>query len=139
VFSFGWDRPDIEVPEGSAVDAIDLTRPPGRNPAASGPSRFGRTWPTDTTEVERTISPPVAALAEGRDPGPSVLADQRVPSANNFDAHEQSFRSQRAVLRSRRPLLACRCRPLDHDGLPLPPPNGDFFASWDHRAGHLVG
>ena len=28
--------------------------------------------------------------------------------------------------------------PVNHDGLPLPAPHGDFFASWDQAADHLV-
>ena len=81
VFSFGWDRPDIEVPAGSTVVEIDLT-----------PLRGG----TSLRLVHRGLAGPMAdahdggwnnylsrlaALAEGRDPGPDPLADQRVPSA----------------------------------------------------------
>ena len=81
VFSFGWDRPDIEVPAGSTVVEIDLT-----------PRRGG----TSLRLVHRGLAGPMAdahdggwnnylsrlaALAEGRDPGPDPLADQRVPSA----------------------------------------------------------
>ncbi len=84
VFSFGWDRPDIEVPEGSTVVEIDLT-----------PHRGG----TLLRLVHRGLDGPMAdahdggwtnylgrlaALAEGRDPGPDALADQRVPAANQL-------------------------------------------------------
>jgi uncharacterized protein YndB with AHSA1/START domain len=82
VFSFGWDRPDVEVPAGSTVVEIDLT-----------PQRGG----TVLRLVHRGLAGPMAdahdggwnnylsrlaALAEGRDPGPDPLAAQRVPSAH---------------------------------------------------------
>jgi uncharacterized protein YndB with AHSA1/START domain len=81
VFSFGWDRTDVEVPEGSTVVEIDLK-----------PQRGG----TLLRLVHRGLDGPMAdahdggwtnylsrlaALAEGRDPGPDRLADQRVPAA----------------------------------------------------------
>jgi uncharacterized protein YndB with AHSA1/START domain len=81
VFSFGWDRPDIELPAGSTVVEIDLT-----------PLRGG----TSLRLVHRGLNGPMsdahdggwtnylsrlAAIAEGRDPGPDPLAEQRVPSA----------------------------------------------------------
>jgi uncharacterized protein YndB with AHSA1/START domain len=84
VFSFGWDRPDVEVPAGSTVVEIDLT-----------PHRGG----TFLRLVHRGLEGPMAdahnggwtnylsrlaALAEGRDPGPDPLVAQRVPSAHQF-------------------------------------------------------
>jgi uncharacterized protein YndB with AHSA1/START domain len=84
VFSFGWDRRDVEVPAGSTVVEIDLT-----------PHRGG----TVLRLVHRGLAGPMAdahdggwtnylsrlaALAEGRDPGPDPLAAQRVPSAHQF-------------------------------------------------------
>ena len=84
VFSFGWDRPELEVPEGSTVVEIDLT-----------PQREG----TLLRLVHRGLEGPMAdaddggwanylsrlaAVAEGRDPGPDPLIDQRVPSASQL-------------------------------------------------------
>ena len=84
VFTFGWDRPDVEVPQGSTMVEIDLA-----------PHRGG----TRLRLVHRGLDGPMAdahdggwtnylsrlaALAEGRDPGPDVLAHQRVPSANQL-------------------------------------------------------
>ena len=81
VFTFGWDRPDVAVPPGSTTVEIDLR-----------PARGG----TQLRLVHRGLSGPMAdahaggwtnylarlaALAEGRDPGPDPLAGERVPAA----------------------------------------------------------
>jgi uncharacterized protein YndB with AHSA1/START domain len=83
-FTFGWDRPDVEVPAGSTVVEIDLK-----------PQQGG----TLLRLVHRGLDGPVAdahdggwanylsrlaAVAEGRDPGPDPLADQRVPTAGQL-------------------------------------------------------
>ena len=80
VFSFGWDRPDIEVPAGSTVVEIDLA--PHRRGTLLRLVHRGLAGPTAdahdggwTNYLAR-----LAALAEGRHPGPDALADQRVPS-----------------------------------------------------------
>jgi uncharacterized protein YndB with AHSA1/START domain len=84
VFSFGWDRPDVKVPAGSTVVEIDLT-----------PHQGG----TLLRLVHRGLEGPMAdahdggwanylsrlsTLAEGRDPGPDPLVDQRVPTARQL-------------------------------------------------------
>ena len=81
VFTFGWDRPDVAVPPGSTTVEIDLR-----------PARGG----TQLRLVHRGLSGPMAdahgggwsnylarlaAVAEGRDPGPDPLAGERVPAA----------------------------------------------------------
>jgi uncharacterized protein YndB with AHSA1/START domain len=81
VFTFGWDRPDVAVPPGSTTVEIDLR-----------PARGG----TQLRLLHRGLSGPMAdahaggwtnylarlaALAEGRDPGPDPLAGERVPAA----------------------------------------------------------
>jgi uncharacterized protein YndB with AHSA1/START domain len=81
VFTYGWDRPDVAIPPGSTTVEIDL------RPAGTG---------TRLTLVHRGLSDPMAdahtggwanylrrlaALAEGRHPGPDRLAGQRVPAA----------------------------------------------------------
>jgi uncharacterized protein YndB with AHSA1/START domain len=84
VFSFGWDRPDIEVPQGSTVVEIDLTPHQGGtllrliHRGLEGPMADAHDggW---TNYLAR-----LAALSEGRDPGPDTLADQRVPSASQL-------------------------------------------------------
>jgi uncharacterized protein YndB with AHSA1/START domain len=81
VFTFGWDRPDIEVPEGSTVVEIDLR-----------PERGGTLLRLVHRGLDGTMADAhdggwtnylsrLAALAEGRDPEPDPLADQRVPAA----------------------------------------------------------
>lgn len=81
VFTYGWDRHDVEVPPGSTTVEIDLR-----------PERGG----TVLHLVHRGLDEPMAdahaggwanylerlrSAAEGRDPGPDLLADERVPSA----------------------------------------------------------
>jgi len=82
VFTYGWDRDDVGIPPGSTTVAIDL-RP--------------RDGGTDLHLVHRGLTSEMAeahnggwtnylarltAVAEGRDPGPDLLAHQRVPSAS---------------------------------------------------------
>ena len=81
VFSHGWDAPEVGIPPGSAT--VDITL----RPAGSG---------THLHLVHRGLSGPMAdahgggsrhylncltVLAEGDDPGPDSLSDQRMPSA----------------------------------------------------------
>jgi uncharacterized protein YndB with AHSA1/START domain len=81
VFSFGWDRPDVEVAEGSTVVEIDLQPQSGGtvlrlvHRGLDGPMADAHDdgW---TNYLSR-----LAVLAAGRDPGPDPLADQRVPAA----------------------------------------------------------
>jgi uncharacterized protein YndB with AHSA1/START domain len=81
VFSFGWDRPDVEVPEGSTRVEIDLQPREGGtllhlvHRGLDGPMADAHDggW---TNYLAR-----LAVLAAGRDPGPDPLVDQRVPAA----------------------------------------------------------
>jgi len=81
VFTFGWDRADVEVPPGSTVVEIDL-RPRGGGTQLHlvhrglpgpmvGPHAGG--WANYLTRL--------AAVAEDRDPGPDPLAHEHVPTA----------------------------------------------------------
>ncbi len=80
VFTYGWDREDVGIPPGSTTVEIDL-RP--------------RNGGTELHLVHRGLTEPMAdahtggwsnylarltAVAEGRDPGPDPLADERAPS-----------------------------------------------------------
>ena len=81
VFTYGWDREDVDIPPGSTTVEIDL-RP--------------RDGGTELHLVHRGLTEPMAdahtggwsnylarlaAVAEGRDPGIDPLAGERVPSA----------------------------------------------------------
>jgi uncharacterized protein YndB with AHSA1/START domain len=81
VFTYGWERPDVEIPPGSTTVEIDLV------PLAGG---------TEVRLVHRGLAGPMAdahgegwahylgrlaSRAEGRDPGPDPWADRRVPTA----------------------------------------------------------
>jgi uncharacterized protein YndB with AHSA1/START domain len=80
VFTYGWDRPDVEVPPGSTTVEITL------EPAGAG---------TRLRLVHRGLAGPMAdahaggwenylsrlaAVSEGRDPGEDPLAGERVPT-----------------------------------------------------------
>lgn len=84
VFTFGWERADVEVPPGSTTVEIDL------RPHDGG---------TELRLVHRGLPGPMAdahaggwanyldrlaAVAEGRDPGPDPLAAERVPTARSL-------------------------------------------------------
>lgn len=84
VFTFGWERADVEVPPGSTIVEIDL-RP--------------RDGGTELHLVHRGLAGPMAdahaggwvnyldrlaAVAEGRHPGPDLLAAERVPAARSL-------------------------------------------------------
>jgi uncharacterized protein YndB with AHSA1/START domain len=81
VFTYGWEREDVGIPIGSTTVEITL------RPIPTG---------TELHLVHRGLSAPMAeahdggwsnylgrlsTTAEGRDPGPDRLAQQRVPSA----------------------------------------------------------
>jgi uncharacterized protein YndB with AHSA1/START domain len=83
-FTFGWERADVDVPPGSTTVEIDL-RPRGGG--------------TELRLVHRGLAGPMAdahaggwtnylarlaAVAEHRDPGPDVLAGERVPTARSL-------------------------------------------------------
>jgi uncharacterized protein YndB with AHSA1/START domain len=85
VFTYGWERPDVEIPPGSTIVEIDLV------PHAEG---------TEVRIVHRGLSGPMAGAhgggwahylgrlasrAEGRDPGPDPWADRRVPAARELE------------------------------------------------------
>ena len=84
VFTYGWERPDVEVPPGSTTVEIDLI-----------PSTRG----TELRLVHRGLAGPMADAhaggwdhylrrladrAAGLEPGPDPWAQQRVPTARNL-------------------------------------------------------
>ena len=84
VFSFGWDREDVEIPPGSTTVEIDLRPRDGgtelhlvhRGLTEQMADAHHGGW---TNYLAR-----LAAAAEGRDPGPDPLADEQVPSAREI-------------------------------------------------------
>lgn len=81
VFTYGWERADVEIPPGSTTVEITLV------PAGQG---------TTLRLVHRGLAGPMAdahsggwahylgrlaKVAEGGDPGPDAFADRRVPAA----------------------------------------------------------
>jgi uncharacterized protein YndB with AHSA1/START domain len=84
VFTYGWERPDVEVPPGSTT--VEITLEP-------------RGDATELRLVHRGLAGPMAdahaggwanylgrlaAVAEGRDPGPDALGAERVPAAHEL-------------------------------------------------------
>jgi uncharacterized protein YndB with AHSA1/START domain len=81
VFTYGWERPDVEVPPGSTTVEITLepiggsTRLRLVHRGLAGPQADAHAggWANYLARL--------AAVAEGQDPGPDALADERVPTA----------------------------------------------------------
>lgn len=81
VFAYGWDRSDVEVPPGSTTVEIDL-RPEGDGTLLHLVHRgLGDAMADAHTGGWTHYLARLRTVAEGRDPGPDGLADQRVPSA----------------------------------------------------------
>lgn len=85
VFTYGWERPDVEIPPGSTTVEITLHPHPGGTElrlvhrGLSGPMADAHAggW---THYLDR-----LAACAEGQDPGPDPWADRRVPAAADLE------------------------------------------------------
>jgi uncharacterized protein YndB with AHSA1/START domain len=80
VFTYGWERAEVEVPPGSTTVEIDLAATPAGtrlrlvHHGLSGPmaDAHGGGWTHYLTRL--------ATTATGTDPGPDPFADQRVPT-----------------------------------------------------------
>jgi uncharacterized protein YndB with AHSA1/START domain len=81
VFTYGWDRADVAVPPGSTTVQIDLR--PARGGTELRLVHRGLIGPTADAHAGgwSNYLARLAALAEGRDPGPDRLAGERVPRA----------------------------------------------------------
>ncbi len=81
VFTYGWDRPDVRVAPGSTVVEIDLR--PVRGGTQLRLVHHGLAGPMADAHAGgwSNYLARLAAVAEGRDPGPDRLAGERVPSA----------------------------------------------------------
>jgi uncharacterized protein YndB with AHSA1/START domain len=81
VFTYGWDRADVEVPPGSTTVEVVL------EPTSSGTRLrlVHRGLPVPMVEPHAggwaSYLARLAIAAAGKDPGPDPLAGQRVPSA----------------------------------------------------------
>jgi uncharacterized protein YndB with AHSA1/START domain len=81
VFTYGWDRPDVEIPPGSTTVEITLQARDGGTElhllhrGLAGPMADAHSGGWDNYLAR------LAAVAEHRDPGPDSLAHERVPSA----------------------------------------------------------
>jgi uncharacterized protein YndB with AHSA1/START domain len=84
VFTYGWDRADVGIPPGSTTVEIDLLPRDGgtelhlvhRGLAGPMADAHHGGWSNYLTRL--------AAVAEGRDPGPDPLVGERVPSAREI-------------------------------------------------------
>ena len=81
VFTYGWERPDVQVPPGSTTVEITL-EPRGRGTQLRLVHRglAGRMADAHAGGWSNYLGR-LAAVAEGRGPGPDALAGDRVPSA----------------------------------------------------------
>lgn len=85
VFTYGWERPDVEVPPGSTT--VEITLEPTGTSTRLRLVHRGLAGPmADAHEGGWThYLTRLAAVAEGRDPGPDALAAERVPTAAELD------------------------------------------------------
>jgi uncharacterized protein YndB with AHSA1/START domain/ketosteroid isomerase-like protein len=97
VFTYGWDRPDVEVPPGTTTVEITLapiasgTRLRLKHSGLSGPMANAHDggW---ANYLHR-----LSVAAGGRDPGPDPLANERVPRAADLAV---TIVSPEAIVRS---------------------------------------
>jgi uncharacterized protein YndB with AHSA1/START domain len=83
VFTYGWDREDVGIPHGSTTVEIELRPRDGgtelhlvhRGLTAQMADAHSGGWANYLGRL--------AAVAEGRDPGPDALVNERVPSASS--------------------------------------------------------
>jgi uncharacterized protein YndB with AHSA1/START domain len=81
VFTYGWDRADVAVPPGSTTVEINLR--PARGGTELRLEHLGLIGPMADAHSGgwSNYLARLAAAAEGRDPGPDALANERVPRA----------------------------------------------------------
>lgn len=80
MFTYGWDRPDVEVRPGSTT--VEVTLIPIATGARLHLTHWGLAGPMADAHDGGWANHlgRLAAVAEGRDPGPAALAGERVPS-----------------------------------------------------------
>jgi uncharacterized protein YndB with AHSA1/START domain len=79
VFTYGWDREDVAIPPGSTT--VEITLRPRDGGTEVHLVHRGLTESMADAHGWSNYLARLAAVAEGRDPGPDLLADERVPSA----------------------------------------------------------
>ena len=85
VFSFGWDRADVDIPPGSTTVEIDLRPRDGGTELHLVHRGLTETMADAHNGGWTNYLARLAAVAEGRDPGPDPLAGERVPSAREVE------------------------------------------------------
>lgn len=84
VFTFGWERADVDVPPGSTTVEIDLRAKDG----CTELHLVHRGLPGPMAEAHAggwaNYLNRLATVAEGRDPGRDALATERVPTARSL-------------------------------------------------------
>jgi len=83
VFTYGWDRKDVGIPPGSTTVEIDLRPREGGTELHLVHRGLTEQMANAHTGGWANYLARLAAVAEGRDPGPDALAHERVPSASN--------------------------------------------------------
>jgi uncharacterized protein YndB with AHSA1/START domain len=84
VFTFGWDRPDIQVPPGSTTVAIDLRPDNGGTHLRLVHSGLAGPIADAHDGGWNNYLARLAVVATGHDPGPDPLAEEPVPSAHSL-------------------------------------------------------
>ena len=140
VFTYGWERPDVEIPPGSTTVEIDLD--PDDGGTDSGSSTTGSTISIADAHAGGWANylDRLATTAEGRDPGPDPFANERVPTpAELAPMTATPHARRRPILGARRTAARPPRRHAVHDDGPalpahprrllrqLRPPTGDLL------------
>lgn len=85
-FTYGWDRPDVEIPPGSTTVEIRL-EPHGADGTLLHLVHRGLSDPMADAHAGgwNNYLRRLAVVAEGGDPGPDPLAAERVPAAADLE------------------------------------------------------
>jgi hypothetical protein len=82
VFTYGWERPEVQIPPGSTTVEIDLApRPDGTTVLTLVHSGLDDLAADAHADGWAHYLARLRAAAEGHPPGPDPFADRRVPTA----------------------------------------------------------
>jgi uncharacterized protein YndB with AHSA1/START domain len=85
VFTYGWERPDVQIPPGSTTVAFDLApRPDGTTELTLVHSGLDDLAADAHAGGWAHYLARLRAAAEGQPPGPDPFADRRVPTSEEL-------------------------------------------------------
>ena len=79
VFTYGWERPDVEIPPGSTTVEITLEPPTAAPSSDSSTAASPGRWPTPTPAAGTTTSAASPPPPKAGTPAPTPSLDERCP------------------------------------------------------------